>query len=311
MDKTPELPVTCSALSETLSEPLPGTAAVAGAWLCVEQAGPWGRNALLHSRFDTDLATELGRRADGTGVRVQLIRRPGQRASDPPAGSRRVYLASTDPAHCWLREAAVDNPADLLDLDFPAIAAGVHGDWGQPSHGPLLLVCTNGRRDRCCAVWGRPLVTELAASHGDAVWETSHTGGHRFAPNAVLLPSGYTYGRLKPAVGDAILSAARGENVTREQCRGRSTWSRPAQAAELAVRDLTGERRLNALRAEDTGSGFIRITHTDGTAWSVAVREQALDPPRPNGCGKDPASLPTTVIDAITQLTATKSVDNP
>jgi hypothetical protein len=301
--------MTCSALSELLSEPLPGTAAVTGAWLCVEQPGPWGRKALLHSRFDPAVAAELAERADGSGVRVQLIRRPGHRAAEP--STRRVYLAFTDPACCWLREAAVDNPADLLELDFAAIAQGVHGGWGQPSDGPLLLVCTNGRRDQCCAVWGRPLASELAAHHGDSVWETSHTGGHRFAPNAVLLPSGYTYGRLKPVECDAILSAARDGNVVLEQCRGRSTWPRPAQAAEIAVRDLTGERATNALRAEEAAPGLIRITHTDGHAWSVSVREQTLDPPRPNGCGNEPIDMPTTVVGTITPLGATRPVHNP
>lgn len=292
--------MTCSALSETLSEPLPGTAAVAVAWLCVEHPGPWGHNALLHSRFDPAVATELAKRTDGTGVRVQLIRRPGRRGTDPSSG--RVYLASTDPAHCWLREATVNDPADLLELDFPAIAHGAHGGWGQPAEGTLLLMCTNGRRDQCCAVRGRALAAELAARHGDRVWETSHTGGHRFAPNAVLLPSGYTYGRLNLVDCDAILSAARHGNVELEHCRGRSTWPRTAQAAELAVRDLTGQRRTNALHAKQTAPGLIRITNADGRAWSVSVHETTLEPPRPNGCGNDPVTLPTTIVDAITPV---------
>lgn len=301
--------MTCSALSERLSEPLPGTAAVARAWLCVQQPGPWGHKALLNSRIDTALGAELARRADATGVRVQLIRRPGRQAGDPQSDPRRVYLASTDPARCWLRAATVDRPADLLDLDFEAIAAGDHGGWGQQSDGPLLLVCTNGRRDQCCAVWGRPLAAELATDHGDTVWETSHTGGHRFAPNAVLLPSGYTFGRLNPAEGNAILSAARAGNVALQRCRGRSTWTRAAQAAELAVRDLTGERRTNTLRAEETAPGLVRITHTDGRAWSVPVSERTLDPPRPNGCGNDPVGLPTTIVNTITPLTGTEPPD--
>lgn len=279
---------------------------MARAWLCIEQAGPWGHNALLDSRFDPALGTELAARAEGTGVRIQMIRRPGERADRTARPPRRVYLASTDPAHCWLREAAVHDPAELLELDFAAIADGVHGDWGDSSAAPLLLVCTNGRRDPCCAVWGRPLAAALAAEHPGSVWETSHTGGHRFAPAAVLLPSGYTYGRLQPAEADAIVSAAKSGRIVLDRCRGRSTWSSPGQAAELALRARTGELGTNAFHVEEAvpaaGGHHVRINHTDGRTWSATTHDHKLKPPRPNGCGRNPIELPATKVEAITAL---------
>lgn len=304
--ETPQEPTTCSALSEWLAEPLPGTAAVARAWLCIEQPGPWGHNALLDSRFEKALGEELAKRANGTGVRLQMIRRPGERADRTWEKPRRVYLASTDPAHCWLREATVYDPAELLELDFAAIARGVHNDWGHRSATPLMLVCTNGRRDQCCAVWGRPLAAGLAADHPDSVWETSHTGGHRFAPAAVVLPSGYTYGRVKPVEADAILTAAKAGNVTLNQCRGRSTWSRSGQAAELALRTRTGELSTNAFHVEEAepaaGPHNIRLSHTDGRTWSATIHEEKLEPPRPSSCGKNPSDVPATTVEAITPL---------
>jgi len=33
--------------------------------------------------------------------------------------------------------------------------------------GPIYLVCTNGRHDRCCATYGRPLAQELVATVGE------------------------------------------------------------------------------------------------------------------------------------------------
>jgi hypothetical protein len=293
---------TCSVLSETLAEPLPGTAAVAGSWLCLEQRGPWGPKALLHSHLDTALGRELSARAAASGVRVQLIRRPGRHTDAPPASPRRVYLASTDPGGSWLREAVLSDPADLLDVDFDRIAHGRHDGWGQPSDDPLLLICTHGRRDRCCAISGRALVTELAERHGDLVWETSHTGGHRFAPAAVALPSGYTYGRLTPEDGDAILSAASAGKVSLQRCRGRSTWSRTGQSAELAVREHIGENQLDALRVDGVDAGEVIVTHQDGRRWIVVVRERELEPPRPNSCGKDPAPAIGFVAETVTPL---------
>src|SRR4051794_4705558 len=64
-----------------------GDSAIASAspvqrWLLIEQPGPWGRDALLQSRFDADVAPLLAERAAREDVRVLLIRRPGARLAD-------------------------------------------------------------------------------------------------------------------------------------------------------------------------------------------------------------------------------------
>ncbi|MGO9332816.1 MAG: sucrase ferredoxin [Acidimicrobiales bacterium] len=58
-----------------------------------------------------------------------------------------------------------------------------------------VLVCTHGRRDRCCGSLGTALAHELLADprllgEDVRVWRTSHTGGHRFAATAIVLPYG-------------------------------------------------------------------------------------------------------------------------
>ncbi|MGH3416207.1 MAG: sucrase ferredoxin, partial [Actinocrinis sp.] len=70
----------CSAFSSRLDEPLAGSAPVAGAWLAIEQPGPWGARALTQSHLDAGIGAQLGRRAEGTGVRIALIRRVGHHA---------------------------------------------------------------------------------------------------------------------------------------------------------------------------------------------------------------------------------------
>ncbi len=62
------------------------TAPPARRWLLVEQPGPWGRDALLQSRFDAEVAPLLAERARAAGLRIQMIRRPGERLAD--AGGR-------------------------------------------------------------------------------------------------------------------------------------------------------------------------------------------------------------------------------
>ncbi|XVV07739.1 sucrase ferredoxin [Actinosynnema sp. CA-248983] len=278
----------CAAVSAALHEPQAGTAATAAAWICLEQPGPWGRDALTESHLDSGLGAELGRRAEAAGVRVLLIRRPGHHADTHEPAPRRVYVASTAPGATWLERADTD-PARLLDLDFAALAAGVRPGLGEPIAQPLLMVCTNSRRDVCCALWGRPLVAELAVDHPEAVWECTHTGGHRFSPTGVLLPTGYLYGRLDVPFARHLLAEAAHGRVVTGRCRGRSAFAKEGQVAELAVRERLGERR-DVLTVRGT-----TVRHADGRAWRVAVESRDLPPARPGSCGAAPV-VPTRLV---------------
>jgi hypothetical protein len=219
-----------------------------------------------------------------------------------------VYVAHTAPGASWVRTAEIADPAELAALDFTALGAGAHTGFGSAYDGaPLALVCTNGKRDRCCAVYGRPLAAELAASGGSEVWEVTHLGGHRFAPTMLVLPYGYTYGRVDAHHAKDVLEAARTGRMVLEGCRGRSAWDRPGQAADLAVRALTGEDRTAAVVVEDvtaTGddSWTVRVAHTDGRAWDVAVAQIPALPPRPESCGAalgTPARMEVTGIGQV------------
>lgn len=285
---------TCSSLSRQYAEPIAGTAATAVSWLCLEQPGPWGRDALVDSHLDRQLADELASRAAGTGVRIELIRRPGRHADTAPDGPRRCYLASTRPGAAWLEQVDIEDPKELLDLDFLALGTGIPAGVGELLSSPVLLVCTNGKRDRCCAELGRPIVAEMATLHPDDVWECTHTGGHRFAPTGLVLPTGYTYGRLDLTSAQELMVEARLGRVYTGGCRGRSTWSKEGQVAELAVRELTGERDPDALTvrpspdAADDGTQL--VAHTNGRTWQVDVRLADLSPARPTSCDAAPVT---------------------
>lgn len=297
--------MTCTTASVECGETVAATAAVAPTWLFVEQPGPWGAKALTGSRLEHAVGRELERLADGTGVRVGLIRRPGRHADLHRPTRHRVFVAHTAPGADWIRTAETGDPAELTALDFAALGAGAHGGFGSAYDGPpLALVCTNGTRDRCCAVLGRPLAQELAASGGSEVWETTHLGGHRFAPTMLVLPYGYTYGRVDAHLAKGVLEAARDGRMVLDGCRGRSTWERPGQAAELVVRALTGEDRAGAVAVTRTEgaapSWTVRVGHRDGREWEVAVAQAASQPPRPESCG---AALGTPARMEITRFT--------
>lgn len=303
---------TCTTASLRLGEPLAGTAATARTWLLLEQPGPWGAKALTSSHLDPALGRALETAAAGTGVRIALIRRPGRHADFGPPAERQVYAAHTAPGNVWLHNATTSDPEQLLNLDFTSLGMGDHHTFdaalgGRPHTGdPLALVCTNGKRDRCCALLGRPLAAELAASGVDGAWEVTHLGGHRFSPTLLVLPFGYVYGRAEAHTVKEILQGVREGRVVTEGCRGSSAWERPGQAAELAVRTAAREHAADALSVVRTDGEAPRwevtVAHTDGRVWRVVVAQGASLPPRPESCGSALGSPARMDVVAVREL---------
>ncbi|MFI1765058.1 sucrase ferredoxin [Streptomyces sp. NPDC020800] len=285
----------CATVSRSLDEPVSGTAATATTWLLLEQPGPWGVEALTSSHLDPALGRAVETAAAGTGVRVALIRRPGRHADPGTATLRQVYVAHTAPGNVWLHSATTRDPQRLLGLDFAALGAGDPRSFdaalgGRPHRGdPLALVCTNGKRDACCALLGRPLAAELAASGVHGVWEVTHLGGHRFSPTVLVLPYGYAYGRAEAHTVKEALHGIQEGRVVVEGCRGCSAWERPGQAAELAVRSTAAEYTagtLSVVRTEGRAPRWeVTVTHTDGRCWRVTVAQGTSLPPRQESCG--------------------------
>lgn len=224
-------------------EPLAGTAPTDTAYLLVEYPGPWGRKALEQSRLPEPIRSELSARAASAGVRVQLIRR--HRRPAPRVGFR-VFAVYADPQSPWAETAVLAGPEALLDLDLDAVAAG-RSPGLEPHHDPLLLVCTNGRRDACCAELGRPLVAALDEAWPDETWETTHLGGHRFAGAMLALPHGLSYGRVSAQTGLEIAKRTHQGELDPGHLRGRTAYAGAVQAAEVALLERLGECRVDAL----------------------------------------------------------------
>lgn len=268
-------PFRCSVAAA--AEPMAGTAAVDAGFLLVEHPGPWGNKALAESRIiPEETRARLAATAAAHGVRVQLIRRPGERGAAGPA--YRVFLAH--PASGRLDTQVLHDRALLggLDLDLERRGPG----W-QSYAGPLLLICTNGRRDVCCAEFGRPVAQAVAARLPEETWETTHLGGHRFAVAALTLPDGMSYGRVDAEAGVAIGEAVRRGEVVPSHLRGRTAYPPQVQAAEVALLGELGLTAADALTlvadATAEGSGAVTFRSAAGV-HDVVVRAHAAEPAR-------------------------------
>lgn len=291
----------CADISLKAGEPLIGTATQTDGYLLVEYNGGWGEKALVESGIPEAVKDRLkGISKISPTVKVLLIR------SDRPfrqAGIR-FFVAATgesDPAVYGFHMAGYEN---LLDLDIQAILRRDPSYQAYRRNEPMILVCTNGRRDACCARLGVPTYSALMSSTQDSaetvVWHTTHIGGHRFAANMIVLPHGLLYGRvgLKEAVD--ILAAYRNGIMVLENLRGRTCYAPPVQVAEQYLRARVGLRGLDELSlrsAQETQPGRweVQFAAREGVqTFNVGVRVEVSERTVFDSCRMDKA---TPIID--------------
>ena len=268
----------------------------AGAWLLIEHPGPWPEH--VQDIAGPAPVAEAVRRAKRAGVRPQLIRRPGRRRATPPLQVYAVFSRGDD---VWIEGRELADPAELAALDLGALAAGRSPGLGARVAEPVLLVCTHGRHNACCARTGAPLARALGTRFERLIWETTHVGGDRFAANLVCLPHGFSYGDLGEAEAvTAVQAYLRGE-VTLDRLRGRAGMPEPAQAAEHFVRAHTGRLGVDEVTVERLHgtSRYEAVVIARESRYRVALEAvQQSDPCGPD-CGEN---LKTYVVRELTLL---------
>jgi hypothetical protein len=233
----------CADISRQSGEPLAATASRVDHWLLIEYPGLWSRDVLGGSRLSTRLKSHLDEQlARLSHARLLFIRRPERRGG----GDRRlVYVVQTREDGGDVHRLEIGDYAALLDLDVVDVLEGASDLFADP----VLVVCTHGKRDRCCARYGRPLYERLRdALPGEWLWQATHLGGDRFAGNLVCLPQGLFFGRVDTGEVWTVLDEYLAGRIALEHYRGRSCHSFPQQAAERAVREATGLSGIDDLR---------------------------------------------------------------
>ncbi|WP_226341175.1 sucrase ferredoxin [Gemmobacter serpentinus] len=166
----------------------------------------------------------------------------------PPALSDAIRTATAHGAHVALVEGddialsaggrirsacSAQEAARLL----PGLALGAELD-GQPDPRQIILCCTDGRQDPCCARYGHATFRALRAAADPTrfrILQSTHLGGCRFAASLVHLPSRHRYGHLTPEQVPEFLAALGADQPYLPAWRGNPELSAPAQVAEHAA----------------------------------------------------------------------------
>lgn len=291
----------CSSASAGRDEPMFATSSSVRGWLLVEVRGAWGEDAIHDSAFGEFAPQDWKNELKARHIRVVCIRsheRVG--ATDVRLYACAAQRPGLHPAPLWRREVA--SLADVVPAAMGLRVDQRPGSEWEREHAPLVLVCTNGRHDQCCANLGRPLVRALRDSRwAHQVWECSHIGGDRFAPNLVVLPDSLYFGRVEPESVSGVLSAFEAGRIDVSHFRGRTCFSLAEQAVEYFVRrDLAIDATDGVViesRAAD-GSFLVKLQDRD---VHVRVRRRMVSVAEPLTCkGRGNQVVPTFDLVSIT-----------
>jgi hypothetical protein len=284
----------CAAVSSASGEPLAATASRVDHWILIEYRSAWAREVLGASLLSSELKQHLrSQLAALPHARLLFVKKPRGRLD---TGSR-VFFGTSRPGAERLFELELEHLDDVLHVDAAAVLAGtsraIAGTEAVtgPTAGteavaePLYIVCTHGKRDRCCALYGRPLYDALQhETDSGRVWQSSHVGGDRFAGNAVVLPHGLYYGRVGPADAARVVAATTAGQIDLDAYRGRSAYSFAVQAGERALRECEGLLGIDDLELAGTardadGRWRVLFRTPDGAVHELQVAESLADEP--------------------------------
>jgi hypothetical protein len=236
----------CAEVSDAAGEPVAATASRIEHWLLVEYGGYWPYDPL-------DAAVFAGTLRDRLAAQLGALRNSRLLLTKGPGGERddrvEVVYGSTPERGRRFFRLELAHHGELRGLDFARALLGESEPFGEPVDHPLLLVCTHGTRDRCCARFGQPLCRALnQLAPAGWVRQVSHVGGDRFAGNVVCLPEGLYFGRVRPGDMRRLLGEYLESRIDVDLYRGRSCYPFPVQAAEIEIRRRAGLLGFHDLR---------------------------------------------------------------
>lgn len=231
----------CRDLSLQSGEQLLGTVGTRRAWLLLQDHSAWAIQAYAGGDFPTAVRDHLEPFFGREKPSILLIRNSDEKYLP----FRKAFVVVSRNARAEIFEFDWSQTEDLLELPYAEI---LEGTYAGKQADPIYLVCTHGKRDKCCAKYGKPVYDYLREKVGSRVWRASHVGGDRFAANLVCLPHSLYYGRVTPEQALELVRKYENGELGLDAMRGRSCYPKLTQAAEIFLRRHFGVTRIEQIR---------------------------------------------------------------
>ncbi|MCB0035537.1 MAG: hypothetical protein KDE51_16005 [Anaerolineales bacterium] len=257
----------CALQTLNAAEPLYGTAAAEKSiWFLLEYNDPWAHSAQDQNNLPAEVQQWFKDQLSQTPQSEWLFIRQEKR---PTYATIRFFIAISRESDQRLYAFEFETAAQVMELDVAAAVAGDDAYDQYLSEQTLFLVCTNGKRDQCCAKFGRPIYRAMYDASTDTaenpVWQTTHIGGHRYAPTLAVLPQGVFYGQVTTDTAAKLMTLSHNHEIYLDHYRGRTCYMEVQQAADYYLRQRTGRLELDAFQVQSTTQ--------EGDGWRIVFEE--------------------------------------
>lgn len=288
----PNLTTHCAIAARQHDTPLYGTAPHVDAWFLLEYPYPWGSHPTTENDLPPAIQDALQTQLENIpNSRLQFIKHDDH----PTLDDLTLYIALVDDQQPTLYKIPLSSINDLLELDFAVFLKCEPSVAEYRTAKPLFLICTNTRRNSCCAR-GLPIYEALRQHEAIEVWQTTHVGGHRYAATLIALPHSIYYGHVETEDVSAIVAAQSQDKVYLPKMRGRTCYEPVVQAAEYFLRKQQGITAHEALQLEKVTNTpnddqWLVSFRADGRLYELHIAHQLADYQLPKSCNKEQAPV--------------------
>ena len=230
----------CSVLTKQSGEPLAGTATFAKHFVFISWPKKYWQYEALEAKggFPQGLKKWMKEQSKVNGkISIRLASRAG--LTDDKVD---IFIY---PEKCCY--------SNVFPHEIPAVLESHFQDGKTSSSSAVkieqeqIFICTHGRHDKCCAKFGQELADKMRyhvsrQKTAVDVWESSHLGGHRFAPTMIDFPAGRAYGQLSPDEITKFLECRKVGQVYGSAYRGSVFLSDLEQVAEAHIQHYCSAR---------------------------------------------------------------------
>jgi hypothetical protein len=231
----------CSEKSNEIREQIQGTAPSFQYIFLLEYESYWDSKPLLNNTINKDVLKYMFSAIKLLGNAKMLFIKSDKSTKK---GGLKLFLINTSFKEGNYKVIEFNNYNDILLIDLINI---ITDNDEMTDKEILYLVCTNGKKDKCCAKYGFPIYQNLKKNiSNEQIWQCTHIGGDRFAPNIITFPNGAHYGHLKVDEIEKFLSTTLDGNIYLEKYRGKSKYNKYEQAAEyFLMKELQNNKSQN------------------------------------------------------------------
>ena len=233
----------CSVVSKANGEDPIGTADYYHRWFVFEVPRPWGEKLWHYPPLEhlMKLSTKLILQK---GIIIKVVMIAPDKEYSIPEQNRLIHyyrpkamFAEFEKQEYLLPQ--IEQVISLLDtiLFSHKQLYKFNNYYQQTNHFRDIFVCTHTQVDLACGRFGTPIYRKLRQDYGTKtdsirVWQSSHFGGHQFAPTLIDLPTGRLWGHLENDTLKPLIYREGNLKELRPYYRGWAGWEKWLQIAE-------------------------------------------------------------------------------